>query len=81
MCIIKKKWHSKMIPESSGGPSFGEIVTASDCPIFSGYYLLAEYPVDNFGNPAAFNKKNFVHLSTIDETELLEQREDCLVKL
>jgi len=80
ICIAKSKWSCKNNPNDNTGPSFGEIVTASNDETNDNYYNLNEYPLDKAGNIASYNKHFFIPLSTIDEPELLEQRKQLLTQ-
>lgn len=57
---------------------FGEIVNATQCPVYPQGLDIAEYPVDLSGRLCAYNRKHFIPLSDIDETEMV--REYGLVK-
>lgn len=76
MCIKNGEW----LDDSYGSnfdlyPSFGEIVTASQCPVYSDCFDLKEYPTDG-RRPTSWLKIHFIPLSTIDETELIKEREE-----
>jgi len=59
-------------------PVYGEIVTASQCSKWGDCYEIAEYLKTLNGRPQSFRKILFAPISTIDETELLEQRNNHL---
>jgi len=71
MCI-NDKWENTATREPCGGMQYGEIATVvGECTRFSrSYYEFSEYPGE------AYDKKNFIPLSEIDETELVNQREN-----
>jgi len=73
MCIKNGLWLSEQVGLNPFGPSFGEIVTVTE--VDGDKYYLKEWPTNSKGRIANWHSKNFVPLSTIDETELLEQRE------
>jgi hypothetical protein len=74
MCIDDTKWH-----KDSKCPAFGEICTVEksfNCP-GSGTpsYSFFEYPIEPPAQYRCFSQSRFVPLSEIDETELVNERE------
>ncbi len=69
ICIddLAKDGHRLQIKE-------GEIYTASDCPR-KGYYIIHEYPKYD-GCIVCYEKERFIPLSEIDETELINNKEE-----
>lgn len=61
-------------------PVYGEIVTASQCPKWDDCYEILEYLKTLNSRSQSFRKILFAPLSTIDETEILEQRTKEFVK-
>jgi hypothetical protein len=51
-------------------PKYLEVVTASQCDTYPDNYDLLEYPKDKAGNTQSFQKKRFIPLSDIDETQM-----------
>ncbi len=74
MCIKNGDWKD---PDGLifTGPTFGERVTAIDCSMFPNNYIILEYPGEPDGRKYSYRKHYFIPLSTIDETELLKERE------
>ena len=56
-------------------PSFGEIVTATQCDTYLDCYDIHEYLKSKNGIPQSFLKKRFAPISEIEETELVKERE------
>lgn len=50
-------------------PRFGEVVSASQCPVYDDSYDLLEYPKNKLGKMQSFQKKHFAPISDISETE------------
>ena len=67
--------------EKTNNPKMGEIVTASQCPIYDSAYDIQEYLIDFDGVRQSFHKSNFAPLSDIDETELVKERENQLINI
>lgn len=71
MCIKEGKWKNRYSHEIVDGPEYGNIYVVIDTILSNGryHYLFAEWA------PRRFNVSEFIPLSTIDETELVNQRE------
>lgn len=52
------------------GPKYGEILTASQCPVYPDNYDIEEYPVSVNGIEASWAKRHFIPFSSICETEM-----------
>lgn len=78
ICIDDNWENVKEYEETSGQPSFGEILTVSESFNEHGgyWYVFKEYDKDD-----CFEQSGFAPLSNIDETELLKERqhETCTI--
>lgn len=76
VCIDDTKWHN-----DSMCPSFGEICTVDKSfvsPITGiPVYSFLEYPVEPPSRFRCFHQNLFIHLSDIDECELVNIKEEC----
>lgn len=69
MCIKNGEWSGTGI-----GPVYGEIVTVID--VVEGYYILSEYYRDKAdGLRISFIPDYFIPLSSIDETEMVREKQ------
>lgn len=59
----------------------GCAVNITQCPIYPNGVDVDEYPIDSTGNITAWNKTRFIPTSSIDETELIKERDKILMKL
>ena len=67
ICIKQGDWISSLLNRKTiNSPSYMEECTAYDYNAES--YTLVEYPCNDIGHPATWNKKWFTPLSEIDET-------------
>lgn len=80
LCIKNGVWSVNGFKDPYG-PKFGEIVTATQCPVYKNNYDILEYPLDTDGTPTSYAKKSFIPISNIDETEMIKQREEQLCEL
>jgi len=56
----------------------GGTYEVSQSPIYDYAYIVTGYEMSKSGNNAHYEKRRFLPTSTIDETELLEQRNNHL---
>jgi len=73
ICVKNGQWEDvNRINDSSNWslPSFGEVCTVKEV-IYNGSYVLVEYEFCRQGVVQTFRARNFIPLSNIDETELV----------
>jgi len=71
MCIKEGKWTSGF-----PGPQYGDVCDASTSPVWPDFYIIPVYAITPDGRRRHLAKDKFITLSEIDETELVNQREN-----